>query len=132
MNDGVASATVTRRGLLPVGLEVESTMEQQTLGGRNLTALRAEYERKVTEELPERARRNGDWPIRADHCFGRVVLDALFEDEWYEHVDGSPAYEQLSAEQLREAIRIADRLIDDGRPAVEELNRRSLRWRGES
>lgn len=107
-------------------------MEQQTLGGRNLTALRAEYERKVTEELPERARRNGDWPIRADHCFGRVVLDALFDDEWYDHVDGAPAYEQLSVKQLREAIGIADRMIDEGRPAVARLHRRSLRLRGKS
>lgn len=106
-------------------------MEQHTLDGRNLTALRAEYKRKVTEELPERARRNGDWPIRSDHCFGRVVLDALFQDEWYDHVDGSPAYEQLSADELRDAIAIADRMIEEGNPAVTRLNRRSLRWRGE-
>jgi hypothetical protein len=106
-------------------------MGQHTLDGRDLAALRAEYARKVTEELPARARRHGDWPIQADHCFGRVVLDALFRDVWYGHVDGSPAYEQLSAAQLREAIAIADRMLEDGKPAVTRLNRRSLRWRGE-
>ena len=106
-------------------------MGQETLDGEDLTALREEYVRKVTEELPERAR-EGDWPVRYDHCFGRVVLDNLFEDEWYDHVDGRPAYENLTREQLAAAVEIADRMIEEGRPAVERLNRNSLRWRGET
>lgn len=104
-------------------------MGQRTLGGDDLTALRETYERRVTEELPERARERGDWPIEADHCFARVVLDALFEDVWYDHIDGSPAYEHLSADELRDAIGIADRMLDEGKPTVEALNRRSLRRR---
>lgn len=106
-------------------------MTQQTLGGDDISALRREYRRKVTEELPARARAAGDWPIDEDHCFGRVVLDNLFEDEWTDHVADSPAYENLSPEELRSAIEIADRLLTDGRPAVETLNENSLRWRGE-
>ena len=106
-------------------------MGQETLDGTDITALRETYRRKVTEELPRAARDAGDWPIRLDHCFGRVVLDDLFEDEWYDHVDGRPAYEALSEAELRAAIETADRMLAGGRPVVAELNRNSLRWRGE-
>ncbi|WP_435094764.1 hypothetical protein [Halorubrum sp. N11] len=107
-------------------------MGQQSLDGHDLTGLRAAYTRKVTEELPKRARQGDSWPIRDDHCFARVVLDAVFQDAWYDHVDGSPAYKQLSAAELREAIAIADRMLASGAPAVSALNRQSLRWREEA
>ena len=61
---------------------------RNTLDGENITRLRETHTRKVHEELPERARQSDGWPIRLDHCFDRVVLDNLFEDEWYDHVDG--------------------------------------------
>lgn len=105
-------------------------MGQESLDGTDLTALREEYLRKVTEQLPHAAQNSDGWPIHLDHCFGRVVLDNVFEDEWYDHVDGSPAYEHLSQTQLEEAITIADRMLEEGRPLVEHLNDNSLRWRG--
>ena len=104
-------------------------MGQETLDGDDLSQLRETYRRKVHEELPTEAQHSDGWPIHLDHCFGRVVLDNLFEDEWYDHVDGRPAYEQLSAAELRTAIDIADRMLENGQPAVEELNENSLRWR---
>jgi hypothetical protein len=104
-------------------------MGQETLDGDDLSQLRETYRRKVHEELPAEAQRSDGWPIHLDHCFGRVVLDNLFEDEWYDHVDGRPAYEQLSAAELRAAIDIADRILENGQPAAEELNENSLRWR---
>ena len=107
-------------------------MGQQTLGGDDLTALREAYVRTVTSALPKRARRRGDWPIDADHCFARVVLDNVFEDVWYDHVVGSPAYEHLSADELRAANAIAERMLDGGKPVDTTLNRRSLRWRAGS
>ena len=106
-------------------------MGQETLDGTDITTLRETYHHKVMEELPRAARDADGWPIHLDHCFGRVVLDNLFEDEWYDHVDGRPAYEALSEAELRAAIDIADRMLADGRPAVAELNENSLRWRGE-
>ena len=102
-------------------------MGQQTLRGEDISGLREEYARKLHERLPEQA--GDEWPIDLDHCFGRVVLDTLFEDEWYTHVDGRPAYEHLSPAELRDAIEIADRMLECGRPVVAELNERSLRWR---
>lgn len=106
-------------------------MGQETLNGDDLTQLRAEYNRKVNEELPEQAQSSDGWPIHLNHCFGRVVLDNLVGDEWYSHIDGRPAYEHLSRSELQEAIEIADRMLIEGRSAVEELNRNSLRWRDE-
>ena len=104
-------------------------MSQRTLDGRDLTALREAYLRVVTERLPERAREAGDWPIRDDHCFGRVVLDNTFGGVWDEHVTGSPAYEQLTPAELETALELAERMLTEGTPAVVELNDRSLRWR---
>jgi tRNA U54 and U55 pseudouridine synthase Pus10 len=104
-------------------------MGQRTLAGADLSALRAGYDRKVHRTLPARAREAGDWPIRADHCFARVVLDAVFGDVWDDHVEGRPAYRHLSADELRAAIDIADRMLDGGRPVVVELNANSLRRR---
>jgi len=104
-------------------------MGQQTLGGDDITLLRDRYLQRVTEALPEAAAEAGDWPIHQDHCFARVVLDTLFQRVWYDHIDGTPAYEQLSIEELREATEIADRMLEDGKPTVEALNRQSLEWR---
>ena len=116
-------------GVKPLGLLLVC-MGQETLHGDDLSQLRDTYRRKVHQELPERAQNSDNWPIHLDHCFGRVVLDNLFEDEWYDHVDGRPAYEHLSTQELGAAIDIADRMLADGRPAVERLNENSLRWRG--
>lgn len=106
-------------------------MGQRTLDGEDLTDLRDEYDRLVHERLPETAQNGEGWPVHLDHCFARIVLDNLFEDEWYDHVDGRPAYEQLSESELRAAIDIADRILDAGPPLATELNRNSLRWRDE-
>ncbi len=105
-------------------------MGQETLGGEDISDLRAEYDRKIHHQLPEQAR--DGWPIRRDHCFGRVVLDNLFTDVWYSHVDGRPAYEHLTPAELRDAIEIADRMLDGGQPVVAELNETSLRWRADA
>jgi len=106
-------------------------MGQETLNGGDIGGLREEYKQKVNEELPEKAQNSDGWPIHLDHCFGRVVLDNLFGDEWYSHVDGRPAYEHLSREELQEAVEIADRMLEEGKSVVEELNENSLRWREE-
>ncbi len=106
-------------------------MSQETLDGKDLSQLRTTYQQRVSEKLPERAQNSDGWPIHLDHCFGRVVLDNVFQDEWYSHVAGRPAYEHLSYDELRKAIEIADRMLNEGKPAVEKLNENSLRWRNE-
>jgi hypothetical protein len=102
---------------------------QETLDGVDVSELRGEFDQKVNKRLPEQAQNSDGWPIHLDHCFGRVVLDNLFENEWYGYVDGRPADENRSPEELREAIAIADRMLEEEQPVVTELNENSLRWR---
>ena len=128
LNAGNCSIGKRANSLKPLHLD-RTHVGQQTLGGDDLSDLRAEYKEKVTQELPERAQNSDGWPIHLDHCFGRVVLDTLFGDEWYDYVDGRPAYEHLSQDELQDAIDIADRMLEEGRPAVEKLNHNSLEWR---
>lgn len=76
------------------------------------------------------AARSGDYPVRFNHCFLRIVYDNLFGGKWQEALsNGKPAIHQLTEEQLTAAIELGERLIDD--PAhCRLLNERSLRWRG--
>ena len=90
--------------------------------------IREQYLELTGERLPAQA--DPTWPVSEDHCFQRIVLDALFEDVWYDHVAGRPAVEQLTADQLREAVAIAESMLDDPE-RVRELNRASLGYRGE-
>ena len=62
-------------------------------------ALQARYQTLINETLPAAYTQ----PIRFNHCFGRVVLDWLFGDVWYDHVE-RPAYRNLTAEQLTACI----------------------------
>jgi hypothetical protein len=105
------------------------TVGQHTLGGTDLTRLRRRYDRLVHEQLPAVARESDDWPVQADHCFARIVLDNTFQDEWYSHVDGRPAYKHMSPADLETAIGIAADMLAAGPPLVEQLNENSLRWR---
>lgn len=115
--------------LLICTVPVYGYMTQTTLDGTDLSELRSEYDQKVHHRLPELAQNGDGWPIHLDHCFGRVVLDTLFQDEWYDHVNGRPAYKHLSEQELTDAIDIADQIIDDGAQMAAELNDRSLQWR---
>ena len=89
----------------------------------------AEYLRLVRQALPAAA--GPGWPIRLDHCFMRVVLDAVCGRPWRDVLRGrGPAYRQLSDEQLRRAIAIARSMLDGGADVVVRLNEASLRGRG--
>jgi hypothetical protein len=95
--------------------------------------LQERYLHLVREILPAAARagRDGRWPIREDHCFMRVILDHLFDACWYDHLDRRlVAYKQLSAQQLTDAIDLAERMLAEGPPLVLQMNVQSLRWRG--
>ncbi len=79
--------------------------------------------------LPAEARRQ-NWTLREDHCFMRIVLDHLFEDCWYRHLDRRlTAYKQLNVEQLTSCIALAEKILQQGEPLLRGLNRQSLRWR---
>ncbi len=80
------------------------------------------------ERLPAAAHAHPEWPIRLDHCFGRVVLDAVYGRPWRE-VLRPPAWRNMERGALQAAVMLAER-IADGREDLGALNRRSLEMRG--
>ena len=80
------------------------------------------------ERLPATAAAHPEWPIRLDHCFGRVVLDAVYGRPWRE-VLRPPAWRGMDRRALEAAVDLAERLTD-GRADLADLNRRSLELRG--
>ncbi|MEM8536885.1 MAG: hypothetical protein AAGF56_03390 [Pseudomonadota bacterium] len=69
-----------------------------------------------------------NWPVSADHCFQRIVLDALFKDVWYRHL-GKPAYRHLTPAQAARAVALCEDIIA-GRVDLHALNAASLQYRG--
>ena len=93
--------------------------------------LQARYLELTRELLPARAARDGNLPIRFDHCFMRIVLDHVFKDSWYRHLDRKlRAYKQLTDAQLQRAVALAEAMLDAPAERVHEMNNASLSWRG--
>ena len=70
------------------------------------------------------------WPIRLDHCFMRVCLDAAFGRPWHEAVR-RPAVRHMTEAELARAVSVAKRVA--ATPALLfELNAASLRLRGKA
>ena len=93
--------------------------------------LRQQYLHLTNQVMPAVATQRG-WPVHRNHCFQRIILDTLFHDCWYHHLDRTsriPAYRQLSQEQLVQALAIAQQMLDST-TRVEQLNQQSLRYRG--
>ncbi|MFN3435388.1 MAG: GCN5-related N-acetyltransferase [Sphingomonas sp.] len=90
-------------------------------------ALEAEWLTLTRETLPGLAGLRM-WPVRADHCFQRILLDAAVGGVWYDAVAERPAYRHV-------ALPILTRAVELGRGAVAQsvdlaaLNRQSLAWR---
>jgi proline racemase len=69
------------------------------------------------------------WPVDADHCFQRILLDNALGGRWYDHVRQRPAYRHLAPDRLAAAIALG-RAVAAGHADLAALNRRSLAWRG--
>ncbi len=92
------------------------------------SALEAEWLVLTRDTLPSLARERG-WPVHADHCFQRILLDQAVGGRWYDHVDGRPAYRHLEAGRLAAAVALG-RAVVSGKADLPALNRQSLAWRG--
>jgi hypothetical protein len=91
--------------------------------------LQERYLELTKATLPAKAKSCG-WSLSDDHCFMRVVLDQLFEDCWYNHLDKRlVAYKQLNERQLHVAIALAEAILDQGESLLQVWNRQSLAWR---
>ncbi|WP_174293204.1 GCN5-related N-acetyltransferase [Sphingomonas bacterium] len=78
--------------------------------------------------LPALAHERG-WPVSADHCFQRILLDHAVGGCWYDHIHDRPAYRHLDAERLAAAIALG-RSVAAGDTDLAALNDQSLAWRG--
>lgn len=78
--------------------------------------------------LPGAAASRG-WPVRLDHCFGRILLDNAHGGRWYDHVEGRPAYRRCREDALARAVELGEAALA-GAADLHTLNRRSLAWRG--
>lgn len=92
------------------------------------TALEAAWLTLTRKTLPEFAPARG-WPVRADHCFQRILLDNATGGCWYDHIADRPAYRHASDRVLAAAIALGNAAIA-GSEDLATLNRRSLAWRG--
>jgi hypothetical protein len=91
--------------------------------------LQDRYLELTRTELPAHAVRNG-WTVTQDHCFMRIILDQLFQDCWYNHLDRRvTAYKQLGDQQLVQCIAMAEQLMSDSE-TLTKWNSQSLMWRG--
>ena len=83
------------------------------------------------ETMPTLARTSHThWPVRNDHCFQRIVLDAVYGGGWYDHLP-LPAYHYLTQDQAAKAVVMCENIIS-GKVDLEMLNHRSLAWRGKT
>lgn len=71
-------------------------------------ALESRWLHLTRDTLPALARERG-WPVHADHCFQRILLDAACGGRWYDHVAGRPAYAHADVAILAAAVALADR-----------------------
>lgn len=87
------------------------------------------YQHLTKTIMPELARsKQTEWPVRNDHCFQRIVLDAICRGVWYDHI-ARPAYRHLSDAQALRAVQLCEDIIA-GRADLADMNRQSLAWRG--
>lgn len=96
-------------------------MDRSELEARWLTLTR--------ETLPALAAQRR-WPVSADHCFARILLDHACGGVWYDHVTGRPAYRHLDDARLAQAVATGD-AVAAGAADLHRLNARSLAWRSE-
>jgi len=102
------------------------------VGSSNDDGARAVLEARWLEltrrTLPGLAAKRG-FPVRHDHCFQRILLDAACEGAWYDHVTGRPAYRAIDTARLERATELAQAVVE-GEADLAALNHQSLRWRG--
>lgn len=69
-----------------------------------------------------------NWPVSADHCLQRILLDNACGGRWYDSIVGRPAYRHATDAQLKGAVALAEALVAGA--DLHALNNNSLRWRG--
>jgi hypothetical protein len=92
------------------------------------TKLETEWLVLTRQTLPELVK-DRNWPVSADHCFMRILLDAVHDGRWDNAVQRRPAYKHIDAERLANAVALA-KSVAAGEADLWALNTQSLAWRG--
>lgn len=100
----------------------------------SLEDLREQWNHLYRAQLPALAKAKDaaqpKWPVQLDHCFARIILDnAVGKDRPWNQVLKSPAYKNMSREQLDSAIALGEKL-SKGEEDLVSLDERSLSLRG--
>ena len=83
------------------------------------------------EVMPHLARiSHKHWPVSNDHCFQRIILDALCGCVWYDYLP-RPAYKNLTHDQAANAVKLCNDIISGDADLI-VLNKQSLQWRGKT
>ncbi len=84
-----------------------------------------EFKQLINHDLPTTYTK----PVCFNHCFNRVILDWLFKDCWYNHLDkNKTALSQLSEQQLSTAITRMKEWLKNQQLLIED-NNASLAYR---
>ena len=108
---------------------------------KTLTALRSRWTILYKQTLPHLARSShpsqARWPVHLDHCFARVILDAVIGNSasigtvsspWTERIP-SPAVQNMTTQQLEACIELGE-AIAAGSADLVKLDQQSLAARG--
>lgn len=90
--------------------------------------MREHWRDLVQRKLPQAAADRPDWPVRFDHCFARILLDAACGRPWREVV-APPAWRNAPPDRLAQAIALGEAVLL-GEADLAALNARSLTLRG--
>lgn len=101
---------------------------------QDIEQLRERWNELYKQRLPALAKARDPvqptWPVFLDHCFARIVLDnAIGNDRPWTEIIKQPAVKNMSEEQLKTAIDLAERLVS-GKADLVALDKRSLELRG--
>lgn len=108
-----------------------------------MTSLSSRWTTLYTHTLPSLARSKdlsqSTWPVHLDHCFARIILDAVIGNSTFARPDEtptpwtakmkSPAVKNMSTQQLEACIELGE-AIAEGKVNLVELDQRSLTVRG--
>ncbi len=90
-----------------------------------MTELILEYKELLNTRLPGKY----IYPVKNNHCFNRIVLDWLFTDCWYNHLDRrKTAISQLDETQLKVMINRMNQWLTDEQLLMTD-NENSLMYR---
>ncbi|CZR51883.1 uncharacterized protein PAC_01760 [Phialocephala subalpina] len=104
-----------------------------TCNPAELETLQHDWKQMFQHTLPEAATSKSPaqpkWPVHVDHCFARIILDKVIgiDVPWMQKIK-SPAYKNMSEQQLQDSITLGRQILD-GEADLVGLDNRSLEVR---